>query len=548
MEGLHGSGLDFSDTGVILAMISTLPLPVFSIYILCSAALGFYIYNIFTNVAKNKLGLNVVLQRRSVNVLFLIILLVNLLMSIVVFIFCRIELQPAISVVSAGNNDFLNGGSHLLINRSYYVDTLSAWSVISTSLVALIIGLHAMVDKINRITPLRVACILSILASVEGIYYSNSLYSIYFFILMSQIASYGLFKHAAVRSKRLMPIVVSHLSRIISMLFLLGGFLMLSFKYGPSITKLITLTIEIGAYEKISFSLICASLLAFFLRSSSNAADAVYRTYFGMRIQVIFFVLTRIIFGVFGAVHGFEKIPNILIFAGIATILFSLFMAVSVNKPMLWGAMICHFMKGFLVTAMGIAYYGCFSAEGIAQYGFTALESMFVLWLIYLPLIAIVCIVTVFLERRTEDGVELYKKSGLLSLTPTAMVVFYFVMFAITGMPPFATYPLMQLLYRSANFVYPFLAVFLVVSVLALFFVGLYTISMFALGKAWTLQDKENSIIKDSEIVLPVVFLTFWFILLSFFPGFAIQKIVVPSVESLMNTSVSIDAIQEVGK
>lgn len=548
MEGLHGSGLDFSGTGVILAMMSTLSLPVFNICILCFAALGFYIYNVVTNVAKSRLGVNIVQQRRTINLSFLIILLVNLLMSIVVFIFCRIELQPAISVVSAGNNDFLNGGSHLLINRSYYVDTLSAWSVISTSLVALIIGLHAMVDKINRITPLRVACLLSILASVEGIYYSNSLYSIYFFILMSQIASYGLFKHTSVRSRRLMPIVVSHLSRIISMLFLLGGFLMLSFKYGPSITKLITLTIEIGTYEKIAFSLICASLLAFFLRSSSNAADAVYRTCFGMRIQSIFFVLARLIFGVFGAVHGFEKVPNILIFSGVAAILFSLFMVVSVNRPILLGSMISLFMKGFLVTAMGIAYYGCFSAEGIAQYGFTALESMFVLWLLYLPLIAIVSIVTVFLERRTEDGVELYKKSGLLSLTPVAILAFYFVMFAITGMPPFATYPLMQLLYRSANFVYPFLAVFLVVSILALFFVGLYTVSMFALGKAWMLQDKENSIIRDSEISLSIMFLIFWLTLLSFFPGFAIQKIVVPSVESLMNTGVSIDVIQEVGK
>jgi len=528
-------------------MMSTFPFPVVNIYILCLAALSFYIYSAYIGIAKNRLGV-IIQQRKLTNISFLLILITNLLISVAVFAFCRVELQPAISVASVANHDFLNGGNQLLLNRSYYVDTLSAWSVITVSFAALIVGLHAMADKVNRLTPLRVSCILFVLASVEGIYYSNSLYSIYFFILMSQIASYGLFKHATVRSKRLMPVVMNHFSRIVSMLLLLAGILMLSFKYGPSLTKLITLRIEIGTYEKITFSLICAPLLAFFLRASSNAADAVYRTCFGMRVQAIFFVLSRIIFGIFGAVNGFEKVPNILIFTGIATILFSLFMAASINRPILFGSMISLFMKGFLVTSMGIAYYGCFSAEGIAQYGFTALEAMFVLWLLYLPLFAILSIVTVFLERRTADGTELYKKSGLLSLTPVAMFAFYYAIFAITGMPPFATYPLMQLLCRSANFVYPFLAVFLVVALLALFFISLYTVSTFALGKAWTGNDKNENNVRDSELALPVIVLIFWLSLASFFPGFTIQKIVVPSVESLMNTGVSIDVIREVGE
>jgi len=529
-------------------MIMSFPLPVFSIYFLCFAGLCFYLFNVYGHFAKSRLGMTLALQRKPVNVIFLLILIINLLLAIEVFVFCRAEFQSAVPMASANSHDLLSGGSQLLVNRSYYVDTLSAWAVISVSFAALIIGLHAMADKNIRLTPLRVSCILLIMASVEGVYYSNSFYSMFFFILMSQLASFGLFNHGAAKGKRLMPVVIMNLSRIVAMLFLLAGILMLSFRYGPSLTKLMSHILEIGVYEKITFSLIVASLIALFLRRATNNYDGVYRAFFAMRTQAVFFVLARVLFSVFGALHGLEKIPNLLIFTGCITILFGLFMTVSINKPILFGSMVGLFMKGFLITAMGIAYNGCFSAEDLAQYGFTALEAMFVLWLLYLPAFSIVAITTVFLERKTQDGIELYKKGGLLSLTPFAMFAFYCTLFIVAGMPPFATYPLMQLLYRASGFVYPFLTVFLVIIGLVFFFVGLYTLSNIALGKTWSLKEQSECSVRDSEISLPVGFLILWFALVSFFPGFTIQKVVVPSVESLMNTGVSIDVIQEVGK
>lgn len=520
------------------------PLPVITISVLCGISLLLFVFDIWGRLSGSRFGISMSRHRKGLKIFFFSVLLLNLLLTVLVFLFYRTELYNALPIALGRTADVLVGEEQFFASKSYFVDFLSACATVFAAFAALVIGLRAMLEKITPLNSLKACCILLVIASVEGVYYSNSLYSIFFFIIMSQFASLGLYRHAAMRSGRAINLLLHHLSRIVAMLLLAAGIILLSARYSPSVVRLISTTIKAGVYEKIAFSLIFAPLLAFFLRPVSHTVDPVYRAFFAMRSQAVFFVILRIVFSMFGVCAALEKVPNIMIFTGCITLLLSVLMMITTKEPEKCGAYTDLFAKGFLVAVAGIGYYGCFSAEGVAQYGFTALECLIALWLLYLPLSAALSAAVALFEREDENGVKLYRKSGLMSLIPIAVLTLFFALFCFCGMPPFATYPFMQLTYRSATFVMPALATFLVIAVIAMFFIGLYVIASMAFGKAWTTDDKEKSSIRDSEMALPAIILMLWIAFFSFFPGLLIQQIAAPSVEAMLNTGYSINVIE----
>ena len=532
-------------------LINFFPLPVFTVFLLCFGSLLFLCFKLYANFTDFSGGLlkfpgNVPLKLSKI--IFIVFLGLNFILVLLALLFYKTEVLSAIPVVADNVTDTLRGGDDLGDGRSYFVDALSAWAVLFAALAAVVISLKAMSDKVSVISQQKMAAILLVLASVEGVYYSNSLFSMYFFIILSQFASYGLYKHTSVRSKNVMSLFLHHLSRIVSMVLLLAGIILLGAKYGSSLTRLIACKIEIGTYEKITFTLIFAPLLAFFLRPVSHTNDPVYRSFFIMRCQAVFYVIIRIVFSTMGASSGLEKVPLMLIAAGCLTLLVSVLMIIASDNPSKQASFLDLFAKGFLVVSAGIGYYGCFSADGLAQYGFTALECMSALWLLYLPVSSALSIASAQLEREDKDGTALYKRGGMVSLMPFVMFVIFFAVFALCGMAPFVTYPFLQLLYRCSNFVCPFLAAYLVIVNIAVFFVTLYEIATIAFGKAWTQEDKKDSPARDTEITLTTGILLLWIIILSFTPGILLRKIAAPSVEALMNTGYSVNVIEEAGK
>ncbi|MBQ0054771.1 MAG: hypothetical protein KBS54_01330 [Synergistaceae bacterium] len=503
---------------------------------------------VYVHYAKGRLGINVVVRRKPLNILFLAVLVINFILVLLVFKFYRTELQMPAPFVNRVTTDVLSSGEQFDTGKNYFVDFLSACAAALSAFAALLVGLRAMADRKNALSISKMACIFLVIASVEGMYYSNSLYGILFFNIMSQTASYGLYRHSAVYGRKAVPVFMHHLSRIVSMLLFLAGVVILSSKYGPSLTRLISCSFTVGMREKIAFALMFAPMAALFLRPATHTKDPVYRAFFVMRSQAVFYVIIRIIFSIFGVSAGLEKVPNIMIFTGCAAVLFSVLMTTSTKEPCKYSAFMDLFAKGFLLVSAGIAYYGCFSAEGLAQYGFTALESMISLWLLYLPMFTILTISSALIETPADDGIELYRKSGLLSITPVAVFALYFVLFGFCGMPPLVTYPFIQLIFRAANFIWPFLAVFLVLAVFSMFIIGLYMISTVAFGKAWTKEDKEKSTVRDREIILVTSIFMFWILLLSVSPGLLLQNFAAPSAESLMNTGYSINVIEEAEK
>lgn len=526
-------------------MANYIQLPMIVLLLLCLAALFMFGAEIYSHYSKRRYGVMLVLHRKPMCVIFLVTLFANVILSFLIMLYYRTELQSMLPSAAARVTDTLVGDSQLSFGHSFYVDTLSACSVFFVAVLSLIIALRAMADKHNRLTPPKIACMLLVIASVEATYYAGSYYAIFFFILMSQVASYGLFKHASGHKNRMLALMFHNLFRLVGMLLLLTGVIMLSARYSPSIIRLVSRTINMGAYEKIMFAFIFSALLAFFLRPATNSNDPIYRICFAMRSQAIYFVFLRTLFAIFGAVNGLEKIPNVLIAIGGCTILCALFMSISSAMPSKFCNYAEMFMKGFLVTATGVAFYACFNAEGLAQYGFTSLEAMLLLWFLYLPLFSIMAIVSCNIERKIE-GVELYKYGGLMSLTPYSVIALLLMVFCFSGIPPLVTYPFMQLLLRSATFISPFLAIFLVITVLTMFFAGVYIIVTISFGKIWSQKFKAAVSAYDNEILLSSGLLLLWIAILSICPGLLLQKVIAPSVESLMNTGDSVNVIEEV--
>ncbi len=91
------------------------------------------------------------------------------------------------------------------------------------------------------------------------------------------------------------------------------------------------------------------------------------------------------------------------------------------------------FMKGFLVISMGISISGTYAAQAAAEYGFSAIESMVALWILFLlfqPLSFVCCT----LKHKTADG-ELWQEQGLFRVMPITGVAFFFAVCVIAGLP-----------------------------------------------------------------------------------------------------------------
>ena len=199
-----------------------------------------------------------------------------------------------------------------------------------------------------------------------------------------------------------------------------------------------------------------------------------------------------------------------------------------------------------ILTSIGIAMDGTFSAERAALYGVSAVEAMISLWLIFLPISAALAIITVFLKQNYE-GRELWQEGALMKRIPFTVCALFVVIAVLAGLPPFIGYSGKQLLFRSANFLSPFVLAALFLFTVTMLLTGLRFLIALAIGKVS--QKRDFNFSGEVTIAFPLFLLLALFLTTTVLPGELFEESVAPSVESLINrTAPSILASAEADK
>jgi NADH:ubiquinone oxidoreductase subunit 5 (subunit L)/multisubunit Na+/H+ antiporter MnhA subunit len=255
-------------------------------------------------------------------------------------------------------------------------------------------------------------------------------------------------------------------------------------------------------------------------------------------------VVFRIVFSLYGPLHGLEKIPNLFIMLGLILLVVSLILTANEKDPVKFAEAAELFMKGFLVISMGISISGTYAAQAAAEYGFGAIESMVALWILFLPVSATLSFVCCTLKQKTAEG-ELWQQQGLFRKMPISGVAFFFAVCVIAGLPPFVGFPSKQFLYRSSSYITPLLTIFLLISALLMLLISIRYISKVMFGKPS--ENSENIRNDDVQVIVPLIILFAFLFYSTVTPSLFINSMVSPSVYSLLNRGQLVNAIHQGG-
>lgn len=510
------------------------PLPFLSLCLPFAGAAVLLAMRLYHRLIYRKSGEVMSVARVPMKLSFLLLLLVNVVMTYIVWVRFRSSGSMVYAFGGGGWTSTLSPDSAL--RAMMQVDSLGTVSAFSMSIVAFIAGLRALADKANPLTPTKTAFYLLTLCGVQGIFYSNDLLALTLFLLISQAGATGLYRGVPAGRGEMLDDAWYLASRLLAVAMFLCGTLILFKDLGSyNITTLAASQLKRGAPELSALVLLAAPLLFLFMKNASYVTDAGRRCFFGIRAQAAFFALFRVLFSLYGPLPGLEKIPVLCGLLGAVMFCSAVLTAAGETDPLKFAESMELFMKGFMLAALSLGLSGTYSAESVARYGGGALESMVSLWIIYLPLSAALSIICCRLKD-TEDGVELWRINGLGSRLPVTCAAMVLVIFAMAGLPPLTGYASKQLLYRASEYVSPLLvALLFIASMLQLLFGTRYLVSVF-FGRASLSRDASR--VSDSAIILPLLLLLLLFGFASLLPEKAFQTMVTPTSEALIDRGV----------
>jgi len=517
--------------------LSSLAIPFVGAFLL----LCFYAYH---RLIYKKCKVKIDISRKHLNALFLIVLIVNFVVLTFVWLTYNSNGATLFAINGRSWTRALSAGSRLDPASFMHIDAIGAISAFLVSLIALVAGLRALADHRDVMSTLKASFMLLTLGSVQGVLYSNNLFTIFFFIAASQASCLGLYHNVPEHMKTFVSAAIYYFSRIIALAMLAGGIALIQHKYGTDIITVLSPLITPGRTEKLVFALMSAPLLYMFLQPPLSVADSACRCVFGMRTQIMFFAMLRVVFSLFGPMQGLEKTPMFFILLGFLSLLTAVMFAIYNRDPLKFAGAMELFMKGFILIALGLSINGSYSAEATALYGFSAFEGMSALWMIFLPFSAALSIICCFLKSPTPYG-ELWESGGLFRVVPVTCAGLLITICCITGLPPFTGYMAKQFIYRVSNYVSPFLTAGLFFMSIVMLLTGLKYFSAIAFGPANSRD--ETGHVRDSMIALPISFLTLYLLAATFMPGWTFEKCISPSAEALMNRSHSVNAITQWG-
>ncbi len=217
---------------------------------------------------------------------------------------------------------------------------------------------------------------------------------------------------------------------------------------------------------------------------------------------------------------------------GLAMVVLGFFLSCGVKDPCNFSNAMLMYLKGMILCAAGTAMNGMFGAERAALYGVSAMESTIFLWLIYLPISAVLSIITVYLKQ-DNGGAELWHSSGLFARAPFIAFMLALVIAMLGGLPPFIGYSGRQLLFRSVTFISPFIMVMLFLFTMLMLLTGLrFLVSLMTEGRSSAAGYQYSG---EITVSFPLMVLLVLFCAASLFPGALFESSVAPSVEALVN-------------
>ena len=523
-----------------------IPLPVLCLLLPLAAAFvpfGFFLYKKIKCWHK---GADFVcdINLRPLKIFFIVVLTANIILSWSVWTGMDKGGTELFVLSSGGWSQTLSPGSPMLIKAVLQVDVFGAMSAFLMGCVAFIAGLAAMADKNDTLNLSKVSFFLTTLAGIQGIFYSGGIFSLFFFILISQIGASGLIYGIIKTKDKFRELLWYYISRITAMLMFLTGSIILYYNYRTTNIAVLSTIIKLGTNEKLAYAFLVVPLLFLFVKSSSYVTDGSKRVFFAIRAQAALFVVFRIVFSLYGPLPGLEKIPNLFILLGLVLIFVSLILTANEKDPVKFAEAVELFMKGFLMLSMGISISGTYTAQAAAEYGFGAIESMVAMWILFLPTSAALSFVCCTLKQQTEDG-EMWQHTGLFRKIPLSGAAFFFAICVIAGIPPFVGFPAKQFLYRSSSYVTPLLTIFLLVSAMLILLISVRYISRVMFGKPTEAAEKVRN--GDIQVMIPLIMLFVFLFYSTITPSLFINSMVSPSVYSLLNKGQLVNAIHQGG-
>lgn len=439
------------------------------------------------------------------------------------------------ALTGSGWSGVLSPESGKNIQAALRIDAFGATSAALMSLVLLTAGIRALAERRNSITPRLIMFFLLSYAGIQGIFLLNNLLALFFFLIITQIGVTGLYcgfsKEALLSGGRRF---FYYLSRLLLLVMFLAGALILGHRYGSTNISVLAQNMEPCAESLSAFVLLVVPMLYIFIKPSPFLDEAAKNCFFAIRTQATLFIVFRVVFSLYGPMHGLQKVPLAFIMLGLSMLVYAVMLLSKGRGPSdLMDTIICC-MKGTITVSIGVAMSGSFGAERAAVYGVSAIEAMISLWLVFLPLSAALIMITSFLKERSGSGLELWQYGMLFKRFPF-VASFLLVLIAITaGLPPFAGYEGKQMLLRSANFASPFLTVALFFLTAVIFFAAMRF--FFALSAGGLDENVSSEGIRAAVLPLAVLFVIFTAATLA--PGKIFSDSVSPSAESLINRTV----------
>lgn len=472
------------------------------------------------------------INRNALKMSFLLIFILNLVLAFAIWLRSSSEGTVFYVFGSGGWKETLSGISGVRIHTLMQVDPLGAMSAVVMGFVALIAALRSLADKKHAFSPTKAAFYLLTLCGIQGIFYSNGLFSLFLFIAVAQIGASGLYRGVPADRSVFWCSVWYYISRAILLLMFLSGTMILYLHYKTDNIATLSAVIRSGPFELLAFALLVVPLFFLFIKPSSYVTDAGRRCFFGIRAQAAFFVVFRIVFFLFGPMKGLEKMPGFFIILGLLSLASAVIFSAKERDPVKFADCMEMYMKGFMLVSLGISINGTFSAESAARYGLGALEGMVSLWMIFLPVSAALSVICCLLKEKT-DGVELWCRRGLWRKLPYTGTALFLTVCVMAGLPPFAGFAAKQFLLRSSNFISPFLMAALFMASILLLLTGLRYIGELMFGRA--MEEGTACFDGDIAIALPLLLLFLIFTFATAAPGRFFEIAVSPSAESLIN-------------
>lgn len=488
---------------------------------------------LYHKILKYKKNIDKTMSRRDVKITFFTVIIMNFFFNLAVFFIQNATTTEPLRVVTRSLLNSYLGGNMANAHKIFSVDSFSTVSATMMSIIAMISMFMALIARKNVLSPTKTAFFILTTCGLTGTFYSNTLFALFFFILITQVGVAGLYRGIPAKPTEIRESWIFYFTRIVILLIFLIGLILLRDIYGTDNIHILSSLLKPGFYEQIAYVCLIVPSLFIFFKHTLYIRDEACRCYFRLVAQGSLFVVFKVVFMLYGPMSGLEKIPNVFLILGIIGLALSTFIAPYHSDPELFSEDIELYLKSTLLIVLGISMRSLYSAKAMVKFGIVASEAMISVWMLYLPLSVMFTILCIIFKRK-EGKYELWKYGAVATEHPITAVMALIAVFSIAGLPPFSGYMARQFLYRAVNNFQPVLMVFVFCMS---FFMLVTNIKFFSSTLFIKKMDKDVNERKMhmNTIAIPLFLIIVLFFMTSIFPGLVFENYLSPAAKVLLN-------------